>query len=260
MTNPTTTPSSLIQAARPNLHCPRPPRARHEPRPTALTFAPLAWLKLRLFLHTDEVEVGFFGISAATDLLYVEDLAVLKQTVTQVTVAFDDVAVAEHFDRCADAGISPARCGRIWVHTHPGSSTTPSFTDEATFERVFGQCDWAVMAIVARNGTRYARLAFNAGPGGSAIIPVHVDWERLPKDLLKAEGSIGEMISGWMDEYGENILPEVSPLQPFDSGPEASDSSPRFRDLMDELDELYDQRLLEEDQLSHFEREWEVQP
>jgi len=258
MTNPTTTPSSVIQAARPSPFCPRP--ARREPKPTALTFAPLAWLKLRLFLHTDEVEVGFFGISAANDLLYVDDLAVLKQTVTQVTVAFDDVAVAEHFDRCADAGIGPARCGRIWVHTHPAAPPRPV----SPTKRRSSACSASAIGPSWRSSRETARgtpvLRSMPDRAVAAIIPVHVDWERLPKDLLNAEGSIGEMISGWMDEYGENVLPEVSELQLFESGPDTSGSSPRFHDVMDELDELYDQRMLEEDQLSHFEREWEMQP
>jgi len=231
---------------------------QREPEPTALTFSPLAWLKLRLFLHTDAVEVGFFGISAKDDLLYVEDLAVLKQTVTQVTVAFDDAAVADHFDQCADDGISPSRCGRIWVHTHPGSSPTPSFTDEETFKRVFGTCDWAVMAIVARNGDHYARLAFNAGPGGHAVIPIHVDWERLPKDLLRAEGTIDELMSGWMNEYGEKILPEPVPVRFSNSFADLFEVSPNHRDVMDELDDLYDRRVLQDNDLDLFEHEWEV--
>ncbi len=59
--NPTPGP---IKAARPN---PR-PLPLLKPKSTALTFAPLAWLKLRMFLHADHVEVGFFGISSADDL------------------------------------------------------------------------------------------------------------------------------------------------------------------------------------------------
>jgi len=49
-------------------------------------------------------------------------------------------------------------------------------TDEQTFARVFGSCDWSVMCIAAQDGGTYARLRFNAGPGGEVKIPVCVDY------------------------------------------------------------------------------------
>ena len=210
----------------------------------------MAWLKLRLFLHSDHVEVGFFGISSKDDQLYIEDLAVPRQYVTSVSVAFDDAAVADHFDTCADAGIPPARCGRIWIHTHPGSSPMPSTVDEETFSRVFGTCDWAVMAIVARDGSTYARLCFNAGPGGAVIIPIEVDWERLPEDLLASEGKLDQLISGWMDEYGKAIHPLQSSISQgvhFDFNPEQRSSPSIYRDANDDLDNFYDSQVLSED-------------
>jgi len=49
-------------------------------------------------------------------------------------------------------------------------------TDEQTFARVIGSCDWSVMCIVAQDGGTFARLRFNAGPGGEVKIPVCVDY------------------------------------------------------------------------------------
>ena len=49
-------------------------------------------------------------------------------------------------------------------------------TDENTFARVFGNCDWSVMCIVAQDSGTFARLRFNAGPGGEVKIPVCVDY------------------------------------------------------------------------------------
>jgi len=49
-------------------------------------------------------------------------------------------------------------------------------TDEQTFARVFGSCNWSVMCIVAQDGGTFARLRFNAGPGGEVKIPVCVDY------------------------------------------------------------------------------------
>lgn len=89
---------------------------------------------------------------------------------------FDDAAVADDFDDCTEAELPLNRCARIWIHTHPADSASPSRTDEATFDRVFGHCHWAVMMILARGGDRYARLRFGVGPGGSLRIPVRIDW------------------------------------------------------------------------------------
>ena len=146
--------------------------ARRQP---CLTFSPLAWLKLQYFCHAGDTEIGGFGVSADDDPLYVEDFVTVRQHVSAVTVRFEDAAVADFFDRCVDAGLAPGRFARIWCHTHPGDSVTPSDTDEETFARTFGSCDWSLMFILGRTGRTYARLAFAAGPGGAFEIPVAVD-------------------------------------------------------------------------------------
>jgi len=110
-------------------------------------------------------------------LLYVEDIRLVQQTCTSISVAFDDSAVAEFFDEQIDAGRQPEQFGRIWIHTHPGDSAQPSHVDEETFGRVFGPCDWAVMVIIAREGETYCRLRFRAGPGGAFEIPANIDFE-----------------------------------------------------------------------------------
>lgn len=88
----------------------------------ALVFSPLAWLKLQFLCHAGPTEVGGFGLSHPDDLLYVEDVLVVRQRCTLATVAFNDAAVADLCDDMADAGIGLNRCLRIWLHTHPGAS------------------------------------------------------------------------------------------------------------------------------------------
>ena len=104
------------------------------------------------------------------------DVVLVPQQTTPTFVAFDDEGVADHFDGQVDGGRSPEEFARIWLHTHPGDSPQPSPTDEHTFARVFGSCDWSVMGILARDGATYARLRFSAGPGGSMRVPVEVDF------------------------------------------------------------------------------------
>jgi hypothetical protein len=175
-----------------------------------LAFAPAAWLKLMFFLHAGETEVGGFALTAAHDPLYVEDFVTVRQYATAATVAFDDAAVADHFDRCVDAGLKPESFARIWVHTHPGESPEPSTTDERTFARVFGRCDWALMFIVGRTGRTYARLGFRAGPGGQAPLDVVVDWEAWPQAVLEDPGLWGRRLLGWAEEYARNVHPAAA--------------------------------------------------
>lgn len=143
-----------------------------------LRFSPYAWAKLLCLRDLGPTEVGGFGISSREDLLLVEDVILVDQRCSSVSVKFDDVAIADFFDDQVDQGRTPEEFARVWIHTHPGSSAIPSCTDEETFARSFGQTDWAVMFILARRGQAYARFRFGAGPGGELVIPIEVDFSR----------------------------------------------------------------------------------
>ena len=149
---------------------------KQQHRSPSLRFSPTAWAKLVFLRDITDNEVGGFGITEADDLLFVTDFVLVKQKVTSISVSFDDEAVADLFEDQVEAGRKPEQFARIWLHTHPGNSPQPSCTDEETFARVFGSCDWSIMAIVAQQGGTYARLRFNAGPGGDTKIPVCVDY------------------------------------------------------------------------------------
>lgn len=186
-------------------------RRRRSPLP-ALRFSPTAWAKLLFLRDYGDTEVGGFGITAPTDLLLVQDLQLVKQTCSLVHVAFDDEAVANFFDDQVDTGLRPEQFGRIWIHTHPGDCPEPSPTDEATFDRVFGRSDWAVMFILARQGRSYARLRMNTGPTFACEIPVRRDY---------SEPFPGCDPECWEEEYLTNVHPEqlkpVGPLSALDS-------------------------------------------
>jgi hypothetical protein len=162
-----------------------------------LRFSPTAWAKLLYLRDLGDSEVGGFGVTPSCDLLYVEELVLVKQVCTPYSVVFDDGSVADHFDHQTDVGLDPEQFARIWIHTHPGNSPAPSTTDEETFARVFGECDWAVMFILAEAGQTYARLGFHAGPGGALEIPVEVDF-RLPFQASHAEA--------WEQEYLTHVV------------------------------------------------------
>jgi hypothetical protein len=169
----------------------------------ALRFSPTAWAKLLYLRDLGDSEVGGFGITAADDLLLVEDVQLVRQVCTGASVAFDDQAVADFFDRQVDQGRRPEQFGRTWIHTHPGDFAQPSQIDEETFARVFGRTDWAVMFILARRGQSYARLRFHVGPGGELDLPVRVDYAR----LFAASDH-----AAWREEYLANVQVEEWPL------------------------------------------------
>lgn len=150
---------------------------RRHPPLLSLRVTPYAWAKLIYLRDAGPTEIGGFGISARGDLLLIEDVELVRQEADWASVVLDDSAVADFYDRQVAQGRAPSEFGRVWIHTHPGNSPQPSATDEETFVRVFGKCDWSVMLIIARGGASYARIAFGVGPGGSWEIPVAVDFE-----------------------------------------------------------------------------------
>ena len=166
----------------------------------SLRFSPTAWAKLLFLRDYGDTEVGGFGITDADDLLFIEDLHLIKQVCSWAHVAFDDESVADFFDAQVDAGLRPEQFGRIWVHTHPGDCPQPSATDEATLTRVFGSSDWVVMFILASAGQSYARLRFNVGPAAEFEMTVEIDYGRHFEACAE---------EAWEREYLANVQPDL---------------------------------------------------
>lgn len=169
-----------------------------------LKFSPYAWSKLLYLRDLGQTEVGGFGISSGHDLFLIEDFRLIRQNCTQVSVQFEDEAVADFFDEQIDQGRQPEQVGRIWCHTHPGDSAEPSSTDEDTFARVFGASDWSVMFILAMGGETYARLKFGCGPGAEILVPMEIAWD------VPFAGADHET---WEEEYDQCVKP-VLPQRP----------------------------------------------
>src|SRR5688500_10822492 len=110
-----------------------PPRADRTP---ALRFSPFAWAQLLYWRDCGPTEVSGFGVTAEDNLLRIEEIQLVRQQCSPMSVVFDDESVADYFDRQVDCGLAMERVGRIWVHTHPGNCPAPSLTDEDTFDRV----------------------------------------------------------------------------------------------------------------------------
>ncbi len=192
----------------------KPKLIRRRPQPPALRLTPTAWSKLLYLRDAGPTEIGGFGIASADDLLRLDDVRLLPQRCDWASVELDDVGIATFFDEQVELGRRPEQFARVWVHTHPGDSAQPSATDEETFARVFGRCDWSVMLILACGGATYGRLQFSAGPGGSLPLPVEVDY------LAEFAGADQ---AAWQAEYeacvtASNVVEpaELSPKMRFD--------------------------------------------
>lgn len=213
------------------------PRRRTSAR-LHLTFTPLAWLKLQYFCHVGNTEIAGFGIATARDPLVIEDFVTIPQEADTCTVRFADADVADFFDHCVDNGLPPQRFARVWCHTHPGASVTPSSTDEATFARAFGGCDWSLMFILGRTGRTYARLGFAAGPGSQMTIPTRIDWSAWPDWLAQHPEGLGSLHQCWQQEYLAHVQICRNPVFldrtprlfdiPFESIPEVISNAPSF--------------------------------
>lgn len=173
----------------------------------------MAWAKLLFLRDYGPTEVGGFAISARDDPFAIEEVRLVKQICTAISVCFDDVSVADFFDKQVDSGLRPEHFARIWVHTHPGENAHPSQVDETTFGRVFATADWAVMFILASEGQSYARLQFNIGPKGCLLVPVEVNF-RLPFPAADH--------AAWEKEYLAHV--DVPPM-PFGALTESTDEA-----------------------------------
>ena len=127
---------------------------------TEYAFAKLRWFRLNCnenvvldykAQNPTFLEVSLMGISASEeDLNHIVDFRCVPQEVTSGLTEPTDEGMASYFeDMVIDEGISAMRCGRFWAHTHPGTSPTPSSTDNETFGKWFKESDYGVMYILA---------------------------------------------------------------------------------------------------------------
>lgn len=174
----------------------------------SLFFTPYAFAKLIFFRDKGPTEISGMGITDIDQLNVVKDIKLIKQSCTSITTEFDDTAIADFFEDMVDAGYHPKQFGRVWIHTHPGNSASPSNTDEETFAKAFGKCDHAIMAILARGGESYARLQIANPMRVVQKLSVHIAYN------MSFPGSDHE---AWAKEYSDCVT-EQQIVQNFAGG------------------------------------------
>lgn len=181
----------------------------------AVRFSPYAWAKLLWMRDHGPTEVAGYGIAQdAGDILAVNDFATVQQTAGPASAEFNDDALANFYDDQAELGLQPCQFSRVWIHTHPGTSATPSPTDVNTFAEAFGGCDWAVMVILGTEGQTTARLHLAQAPAPRLQVELEttVDYD-LPFPASDRES--------WLAEYELNIHAEA--MQGFGGMPRTAD-------------------------------------
>lgn len=171
----------------------------------SLRFTAYSWAKYHYLRDLTSNEVTCFGITDENDPLLVRDLWVPKQEVSVATTELDDEAFAIAIEEMGKMA-PPATFSRIWLHTHPGASASPSFTDRTTQSTTFSTCEWHVMGILAQGGQVHCEMSW-WGPDGkslmSAQIPMEVAWHE-PFDAADPDH--------WSAEYAENVTTSKSAI------------------------------------------------
>lgn len=170
-----------------------------------LRITPFAFAKMAYFMKKSKNECGSFAITGDPKQPFlITDFVFIKQKVTSVTVEFDDNAVAKFMEEMDDLGLEPYQYMRIWQHCHPGNSPNPSSVDEATFSKVFGKCDYAIMLILARDFSMYARLCVN-----TKLVSLSENMDIMIDYNIPFQGTEHEQ---WDKEYSENIVEDIPVL------------------------------------------------
>lgn len=144
-----------------------------------LIFNELAWAKLLWFRdHCCEAnygedsksnsfdEVSLMGISAGEDgnkLIQIKNVICIPQEVSSGNTEIDDDSLADYFDMMReDHNISAKRCGRIWIHTHPGQSPVPSSVDHETYNKFFNAQDFNAMFIISQQDNYSCHVRYDS--------------------------------------------------------------------------------------------------
>jgi len=174
------------------------------PPPPQLSFSVYAWMKLQWFCHAADTEVGAFGITDPENPLHVVDMIFPPQKCTTVSVDYDDQGLIDFAMDCAEANIAPANSMRVWIHTHPGNSPTPSSTDEETLATVYKDSSWAVMFILARGGATYCRLRANPADKVSLSSEIKVVLPTIFDYMKYTEVPLSH-VATWEKELKDNV-------------------------------------------------------
>jgi len=164
-----------------------------DPKPVApspykspiLHFTSEAWNHLLWLRDRGDTEVSAFGyLEDQKDNLVVESLIIPKQECSSATTEMDDESLSELGEAMTKKRVVPWRYTRVWIHTHPGESPTPSSKDWETFREIFGRSNWAIMFVLAKGGQTHCQMVLRSDRWElyqtipcKVLTPVGREWE-----------------------------------------------------------------------------------
>lgn len=179
-------------------------RTRDNP---VLKFTPYAWAKLIYMRDKGNTEISGFGVAGNREkLLEITDFVLLPQVCNSVNTKFEGDAIGEYVEDMFDKGFHPLQCMRVWIHTHPGASPQPSGTDEETLSENFGNVDWSIMFIIAREGKTYCRLRYNHMPKSASCPELDIE---LKDEIGWGQAFKGSDLAAWDEEYNRCVKTHV---------------------------------------------------
>lgn len=107
--------------------------------------------------------------------------------------------------------LPPQNSFRVWLHTHPGNSPSPSSTDREEFNKLLAMGQpWLVMLIIAQDLSIHGEVGFKVGDEylrGDASL--QVDWSLIsdePIDVDALEKEYDEMVSTKTFSYTPTVF------------------------------------------------------
>lgn len=146
------------------------------------------------------------AITRRPELDLVVDVQMPPQINEPVYTEFKDDGLGLFFEKKVDEGLMPEEFGRIWCHTHPGISATPSGKDETTFANEFAGPDWAIMFILAKKGEMTCRLRWRPNPAVAHVVPIETCKMEVPVVFPDWSAPFrASDIEAWKAEYTANF-------------------------------------------------------
>ena len=121
---------------------------------TPLILSPDLYAKLRYMCANTENEVAGWGYAHDPEHpMQLSDIFMPPQYNSVAYVEMDDDALNKYLISMMQKGHTPEQTMRVWIHTHPGSSATPSSVDWNTLRRLSSDLPWASMFIMSKEGS-----------------------------------------------------------------------------------------------------------
>jgi hypothetical protein len=127
-----------------------------------VVFTHEAMEKQRHLVDLCEVEVGWLGtVERDGNVFTVTEIHVFDQEVSAATTNLDASALSEYGAKLMEEErFDDIERIRYWGHSHHNMGTSPSGQDERTLLNTFGDCDYAIRAILNKRGRVEISICF----------------------------------------------------------------------------------------------------